>query len=67
MHTSDVVRVNQGSEPFDICQEMRECSKMGWQLEDGPYLSNAEPWDVGLLVSRCSETRNNTPSSLLNL
>jgi len=29
IHTSDVVRLNQGGEPFNICQQVWKGSKMG--------------------------------------
>jgi hypothetical protein len=38
MHTSEVVRLSEGGEPFDIRKHMWEGSEMGGQLKDNPYL-----------------------------
>ena len=49
MHAREVVGLNEGCEPFDICQEVREGSEMGWQFEDDPNLGNTKAWDLGLV------------------
>ena len=49
MHSCEVIGLNQGGKPLDVCQQVWEGSKMVGQLENDLYLSNVKAWDVGLV------------------